>query len=215
MQLVLAREQILSNLYSQIRNFFAVTDEEKQTLEDNLDSVLFLCETCFAGSPNKYFVNQLGEVRFNPLHSVQYMIFLYFMAHTLYENKKGCILCDKLYYLNKIMNGLDMFYAIQLPKVFGAEHPVGTVLGRAAYGENFFFYQGCTVGGNYDKNGVLHYPVIGKNVKMFANSSIIGKCIVGDNVFIGAGAIVKNENVPDNSIVFGQSPNLILKKKGV
>lgn len=110
------------------------------------------------------------------------------------------------------MNGLDMFYAIEMPDWFSAEHPVGTVLGRAKYGNGFFFYQGCTVGGNYDKDGALHYPVIGENVKMFANSSLIGKCKIGNNVILGAGALVKNEDIPDNTIVFGQSPNLILKQ---
>lgn len=212
MQLVISREQTLSNLYSQIGSFFSITEEEKEILNSNFDAVLDKCEKCFSGTNNKYFFNAQGEVRFNSLHSVQYMTFLYFMAHTLYLNKQGGVLCDKLYYLNKTMNGLDMFYAIELPEVFSAEHPVATVLGRAKYGKGFFFYQGCTVGGNYDKEGNLQYPVIGENVKMFANSSLIGKCNVGNNVILAAGSMVKNQDIPDNTIVFGQSPNLILKQ---
>lgn len=212
MQLVISREQTLSNLYSQIESFFSITEEEKEILNSNFDVVLDKCEKCFSGTNNKYFFNAQGEVRFNSLHSVQYMTFLYFMAHTLYVNKQGGVLCDKLYYLNKTMNGLDMFYAIELPEVFSAEHPVATVLGRAKYGNGFFFYQGCTVGGNYDKDGILHYPEIGENVKMFANSSLIGKCNIGNNVILAAGTMVKNQDIPDNTIVFGQSPNLILKQ---
>ena len=84
-------------------------------------------------------------------------------------------------------------------------------MGRGEYGDGFFFYQGCTVGGTR-KNGKLHYPAIGRNVHMYAHSSILGKCNIGDNVLIGAGCIVKNQDVPSNSIVFGQSPNLIIKK---
>ena len=86
-------------------------------------------------------------------------------------------------------------------------------MGRGKYGNGFFFYQGCTVGGTYDKAGSIHYPVIEENVKMYANSSILGKCHVGENTQIGAGALVKNQDVPDNSIVFGLSPNLIIKTK--
>ena len=63
------------------------------------------------------------------------------------------------------MNGVDLFYAIELPPVFGAEHPLGSVMGRAKYGEGFFFYQGCTVGGTR-KGEQLYYLKIGKNVKM-------------------------------------------------
>lgn len=109
------------------------------------------------------------------------------------------------------MNCVDLFYAIELLKKFGAEHPLGSGMGRAKYGEGFFFYQGCTVGGTVGKNGEIYYPILGGNVQMFANSSILGRCKVGDNVKIGVGALVKNEDIPSHSIVFGQSPNLIIK----
>ena len=47
------------------------------------------------------------------------------------------------------------------------------------------------------------------------NSAIIGKCNVGDNVTIGAGAIVKDEDIPSNCLVFGQSSNLIIKQQKI
>ena len=50
------------------------------------------------------------------------------------------------------MNSVDLFYAIELPQKFGAEHPLGSVMGRAKYGDGFFFYQGCTVGGTDGAN---------------------------------------------------------------
>ena len=81
----------------------------------------------------------------NPFHSVQYMTFLYIMANELYRNGVSSTLSDKLYYQNKTKNGLDMFYAIELPEVWSAEHSVGSVLGRAQYENGFFFYQGCIV----------------------------------------------------------------------
>ena len=140
------------------------------------------------------------------------MIFLYYLSHEMYVNGVNTILCDKMYYLNKVLNGVDLFYAINLPDIFQAEHPLGAVMGCAKYGNRFFFYQGCTVGGTSDKDGNPIYPEIGENVWMFANSSILGKCKVGDNVKIGAGALVKNEDIPSDCIVFGQSPNLVIKK---
>ena len=139
------------------------------------------------------------------------MIFLYYLSHEIYIHEKSTALCDKLYYLNKIFNSVDLFYAIELPDKFGAEHPLGSVMGRAHYSDGFFFYQGCTVGGTHGKNGEIYYPQLGRNVQMFANSSILGKCQIGDNVKIGAGAVVKNEDIPSDSLVFGQSPNLIIK----
>lgn len=42
---------------------------------------------------------------------------------------------------------------------------------------------------------------------------IIGNSHIGSNVTVGAGAIIKDQNVPDNVYVFGESPNLIIKPK--
>ena len=212
MQLLISRSQILDNLCRQIDSFFSCQKNEQSVLEAYLDKALERVERCFQGVDNKYLKNESGKVRFNPFHSIQYMTFLYYFANELYRNGMPSTLCDKLYYLNKTMNGLDIFYAIKLPEVWSAEHPVGSVLGRAKYGDGFFFYQGCTVGGNKGKDGILHYPVIGNNVRMYANSSFIGKCNIGDNVILGAGTLVKDTDIPSNSIVFGQSPNLIIKE---
>lgn len=138
------------------------------------------------------------------------MTFLYYLSHEIYIQANDTVLCDKIYYLNKILNSVDLFYAIELPSTFAAEHPLGSVMGRAKYGEEFMFYQNCTVGGVETPKGTV-YPCIGSNVHMYANSSIIGDCKIGNNVCIGAGALIKNENIEDDSLVFGQSPNLIIK----
>jgi len=170
-----------------------------------MDRVLQRVEKCFDGTSNKYY-HRDGEVYFNPFHSGQYCIYLYWLSRTMYESANS-FLADKIYYLNKIMNGCDMFYEVDLPEVFMLDHPVGSVLGRARYSNGFSFGQNCTVGNN---NNI--YPSIGENVRLCANASIIGNCHIGDNVQIGAYACVKDQDVPANSIVFGQSPNLIIKE---
>ena len=111
-----------------------------------------------------------------------------------------------------MMHANDWFYAIDLPEHFLCEHPLGSVLGRAEYGDYLFVYQGTTVGGNRS-NGNLYYPVLGDNVIMFANSTILGDSHIGNNVVVSAETYIINDNVPDNSIVFGKSPNLIIKTK--
>lgn len=114
---------------------------------------------------------------------------------------------DKFYYLNKILHSVDIYSEVELPPVFFLEHPLGTVLGRAEYGNNFFAMQGCTVGGNKGK-----YPIIGENVKMFSNSKVLGDSHIGNNVWLSANTYVKDELIPNNSIVFGSTPNLIIKE---
>ena len=216
MVFTIPKEDIFAQLLMQLKSHFFISDDEKSIIEERFDYAIAACEENFSHSENKYYFTELGGAkmcRFNPYHSVQFMTFLYYLSHIIYKNANAGQLCDNIYYLNNIFHSVDLFYAIELPKQCGAEHPLGGGMGRAKYSNGFFFYQGCTVGGTFDKGGNIHYPLIEENVKMYANSSILGKCHIGKNVLIGAGAMVKNQDVPDNSIVFGQSPNLIIKTK--
>lgn len=204
---------ILEQLKKQLNSLFIMADDQYAVLEEYFHKVLKRCEYCFKHTPNKYYSRD-GEALFNPYISTQYTIFLYYFANTIYKSEQEqSELCDKLYYLNKSLNALDIFYAVDLPDFFMCEHPIGAVMGRGVYGEGFSFMQGCTVGGTGDIGSEV-YPKLGKNVQMFANSMILGACQVSDNVLIGAGGIVKNQNIPSNSIVFGESPNLIIKQRG-
>ena len=204
---------ILSMLKRQILAYFPLEKEEEFALEKVFPQVLAKCEANFSRNPNRYFHSAEfnDEAYFNPFHSGQWTIFLYYMSFLL--NSSGGAknkLKDKVFYLNKIMNGIDIFYDVKLPDFFTLNHQVGTVLGRANYSDGLSFIQNCTVGENFG-----HWPIIGKDVCMCAGSSIIGNSVIGDNVLIGANATIKNAIVPSNVVVFGESPNLIIKKKKI
>ena len=206
MIMAINKTEICEGLQRQLQSFFAVTPEELQIINAMVDEVLERCKFCFAATPNKYYAKD-GEVYFNPFHSGQYTIFLYYLSNSIFKlNSAHSLLADKIYYLNKIMNGCDLFYEITLPAIFMLDHPVGTVMGRAQYGNYFTFGQNCTVGNN---KGV--FPVIGESVKMSAASMILGNSKIGNHVILGAGACVKDQVIPDYSLVFGSSPQLLIK----
>jgi len=50
-------------------------------------------------------------------------------------------------------------------------------------------------------------------VVLYANATILGDTHIGNNVLISAGTYLLNEKIPENSIVFGKSPNIAIKKK--
>lgn len=212
MKFSITESEIFELLKLQLSNFFILDEIEVFVLKRNLEQALKRCELCFIQNKNKYNFRD-GQVFFNPYHSVQYMIFLYYLSNTV--SQKDAVyasLCDKIYYLNKVMNGVDIYYAVELPDSFTAEHPVGSVMGRAKYGNGFMFYQNCSVGGFHLADNKIVYPVFGENVKMFAGSMVLGNCNIGNNVNIGAGALIKNQDIPSGVNVFGQSPNLIMKR---
>ncbi len=80
-------------------------------------------------------------------------------------------------------------------------------MGRARYGNFFSFGQGCTVGNNHGS-----YPEFGESVFMLSDSKVVGDCRIGDFAIISANAFVKDEDIPSGSIVFGQSPHLVIKE---
>ncbi|EJF09718.1 transferase hexapeptide repeat containing protein, partial [Pontibacter sp. BAB1700] len=180
--------------------------EEKLILKDLIEIALIRSEKCFSRSRNKYY-SKNGETYFNPFHSGQYTIFLYYLSNSIYLTGDNRTLADRIYFLNKTLNSCDLFYEISLPEIFMLDHPVGSVMGRAEYGNYFSFSQGCTVGNN---KGI--FPKIGENVKMLAYSKILGNCNVGNNVVVAANTFIKDTDIPDNALVFGASPNLLFKE---
>lgn len=200
----ISNEELFLNFLKRLENYFVITEEDKKILKTVHDQAIIRLENCILGIENKYFKKN-GSPFFSYSHSGQYLIYLYFISNCL--SQLGSPLMDKVYYLNKILHSVDIYGAVELPNVFFFEHPLGMVLGRAKYGENFFAMQGCTIGGNNNT-----YPILGKNLKMYSNSKILGNSIIGDNVIIGANTYVKDTNIPNNVMVFGQYPNLILKE---
>lgn len=193
----------------QIKNIFAGTAKDKETISQHFQRALIRTQHCFSATPDDIYYKIAGELTFNPFHTGQYSIFLYFLANEIWSVAPAeKITADKLYYLNKTLNGLDLFYEVRMPDVFFLDHPVGSVIGKAEFGEGFSFSQNCTVGNNHG-----FYPRIGKNVVMHSGSKIVGDCIVGDNVVVSANCYIKDQNVPSNSLVFGSSPKLIIKKR--
>jgi|JI6StandDraft_1071083.scaffolds.fasta_scaffold00857_2 serine O-acetyltransferase len=202
----IGRERLFALVARQLGNLFeyeAATDEA--ALHRALDEALERSRFCFARNLNKYFRRD-GQVHFSPFHSGQYCIFLYYLGHSL-ARQGASSLADRVYYLNRGLNGVDLFHQVALPEVFCVEHPLGAVIGRAQIGNYFFFAQGVTVGGNKGA-----YPVLGSRVTMLSNSKVVGKSVIGDNVILAANSYVKDAIIPANSIVFGQDRSLVIKE---
>ena len=193
-------------LLRQLSSFFVLSEDDKKAVEQSVPCALDKCERSFSKTRNKYY-SEAGVTKFDPLHGRQWSRFLYELARCIFLGGGGASVSDKLYALNKAMASVDLFYQVELPDIFTFDHPLGSVMGRASYSDYFTFSQGCTVGNN---RGI--YPRFGQSVFMLSDSKVIGDCEIGSNVIIGANAYVKDVDIPSNSLVFGQSPNLVIKE---
>ncbi|MCR8659879.1 hypothetical protein [Paenibacillus endoradicis] len=196
MKMSLTNAQLKQYILHQIIHFFP--DDKSysgdQLFELALQRALERTEYCFQHVALPAF-HQDGITKFSHLHSDQYTLFLWFLSNEVWKGYEDTELASKLFYLNKILNGVLCMYDAGMPNIFLIVHGGGVVLGKAQYDDFFVCYQGCTVGAI---EGV--YPVLGKGVAMAPHSSIIGQCHVGHRVTIGNQALLRNTNVPSDSL---------------
>jgi len=188
-------------LIKQINNFYFIDEGEIKIIDEIYPLAVSRLENNIKYLKNKYFTTP-----FNPLHNASWTMFLYFMANKIYKAKQNLDLADKIYNLIKIISSMELFYNVELPEIFFFGHPIGSVIGKATFSNYFSFDQGCVVGQN---KGL--YPIFGEKVVMYSNSKVLGNSKIGKNVLISANTYIKDCDIPDNSIVFGQSPNLVIK----
>ncbi len=169
-----------------------------------VDEALERTARCFSAVRSRYF-HQEGEAVFNHLNGDQYSMFLYLLSNALYKNGGATPLCDKIFSLNKLLHGIDVFYEVELPSIFLFCHPLGTVLGRARYADYLLVNQNCTVGAaraaEDNRRGV--YPTLGRHVSLYAGASVLGACTIGDYCKIAAHSLIMNQDLAPGMVYMG------------
>lgn len=133
-------------------------------------------------------------------------ITFYRISNWLYRHKIPFIPLIIKYFIFLVFNSV-VPYSTKIGKgskfAYGA---IGVVLhSKTIIGEKVIIGQGVTVGRQLDPEGI---PVIGDNVYISAGARILGGITIGNNVIIGANSVVVKD-VPDNSIVAGVPAKII------
>ena len=117
--------------------------------------------------------------------------------------------------------GIDIHPGATIGKYFAIDHGTGVVIGATAIiGENVKIYQGVTLGAKsftLDENnnpvkGIPRHPIIGDNVVIYSNATILGRITIGSNAVIG-GNIWVTTDVADGEKLIQAKANNILRIK--
>jgi serine O-acetyltransferase len=114
------------------------------------------------------------------------------------------------YFLNWIYKGATALYigGSDIGPGLFILHGFSTIILAEKIGANCRIFQQVTIGYSEDK-----CPILGDNVRVYAGAKVIGGITVGNNVLIGANAVV-TKNVPDNCTVVGV-PAWIARRNGI
>jgi serine O-acetyltransferase len=138
----------------------------------------------------------LGSPRYMP-------VLLYRVSHSLYRHRFA-VLAKIVSSLNFLIFGIEVSAACPIGPGLYFPHTHGTVIGASSIGENATIFQGVTLGA---KHLVFNYspsfrPKLGSGVTVGAGSKILGDVYIGDNVIIGANAVVLS-SLPANCVAVG------------
>ncbi len=110
------------------------------------------------------------------------------------------------------LTGIEIHPGARIGKGLFIDHGMGVVIGETAeIGDNVTLFQGVTLGGTGKEKGKRH-PTISDNVVIGAGAKVLGRFTVGQNVQIGANAVVVRE-VPANAVVVGV-PGRVVRQEG-
>lgn len=199
----LTKKELTVYLVKQINNFFPDREVKADELLNFVSIALEKATHSFSRIKVRYYRRD-NSPYFNHLNTDQYAMFLYFVSNTIWKEGKNAELASKCYGLNKALHSLDAYYEINLPDIFCLIHPIGTVLGRGEYSDYFVAYQGVTVG--QSPNG--DHPVIGAEVVLYANSSVLGKSVISANSIVSTGTTIIDTEIPENALIFGSYPSV-------
>jgi serine O-acetyltransferase len=145
------------------------------------------------------------------LYQGLWAITIHRLAHLLYRMRLP-VLPRLISQISRFLTQIEIHPGARIGKGFFIDHGAGVVIGETAeIGNNVTIFQGVTLGGTGKQKGKRH-PTVGNNVVIGAGAIILGAITIGENSRVGAAAVV-TKSVPANSTVVG-NPARIVRSEG-
>ena len=198
--------EIYTDLCEQVHLAFSNTIKDESELRARTSAV---CAN-FDGDPA---AGSKEEVIFS--YPGLYAIFVYRVAHELYESKVPLIPRIMSEYAHGA-TGIDINPGAQIGEYFFIDHGTGIVVGETTIiGDHVKLYQGVTLGALSPRHGHAvtgkRHPTVGDNATIYSGASILGgKTVIGANSVIGGNSFI-TESVAPNTKASTETPRMIFR----
>ncbi len=137
-------------------------------------------------------------------------VFIHRIAHFCY--------CSGLFFIarfiadiSRSITGIEIHPGAKIGKRLVIDHGVGVVIGETAViGDDCIIFHGVTLGGiKFDK--IKRHPTVGDRVLIGAGAKVLGPLSIGNDVKIGANAVVMKDVTEGATIVAPASVELTKK----
>lgn len=219
--------EIFTDLREQVHLALSNTMEDPVELDARTDAV---CERFFKNLPeiqNMLMKDVAANYEGDPAAGSKeevifsypglYAIFVYRMAHELYECKVPLIPRIMTEYAHGA-TGIDINPGATIGEYFFIDHGTGIVIGETTIiGNHVKLYQGVTLGalsprGGHSVVGKRH-PTVEDNATIYSGASILGgETVIGANSVIGGNSFL-TESVSANTKASIETPKMIFRNK--
>ncbi|MBP3254911.1 MAG: serine O-acetyltransferase [Clostridia bacterium] len=129
-----------------------------------------------------------------------HVLVLYRISHFFYKYK-FFFLARYISQIGRFLTGIEIHPGAKIGRRLFIDHGMGIVIGETStIGNNCTIYHGVTLGGTGKEKNKRH-PDIGNNVIIGCGAKILGPIKIGDDVKIGANAVILNNVEPGVTIV--------------
>jgi serine O-acetyltransferase len=116
--------------------------------------------------------------------------------------------------------GIDIHPGATIGRCLFIDHGTGVVIGETSViGNQVKIYQGVTLGAlSFPKNacgslirGTKRHPTLQNRVTVYANATLLGDIVIGENTIIGSNAWIRHD-IPANTLVQNEEPKSIMRE---
>lgn len=133
-------------------------------------------------------------------------VFLFRVSQWLGAHRLS-VVADLVKQVNHSTTGADLAWQARVGNGLILYHPVGVVFGPdIVVGHNCTVQQGVTLGGRAEGGSAT----VGRNVFLGAGCKVLGNVVLGDDVTVGANAVVLRD-IPDGKVAVGVPARIIEK----